>query len=249
MARAKTYRTKLIVLKKTKLGEQDQILTCLAESGSQVRVVAKGARKPGSRLAARCELFCEVDALLACGKSLDVVAEAALIEPHKGIAGDFYKLSCAEAISEIAELSCFEDAQDGFLYPLLSRALRAVEQAQDQPHLDLVLAAYAFKVLAHGGWRPELEACISCGDPHPSRFSAASGGVLCESCAKDVAGAEVISTGELSWLVALIGRTFTELLEADIDVHTANFVVSLAHVWSATMLDARLRSFEFYLGV
>ena len=42
----------------TKLAEQDLILTLLSETGEQLRAVAKGARKPGGRLAARVELFC-----------------------------------------------------------------------------------------------------------------------------------------------------------------------------------------------
>ena len=39
-----TYRTNAIVLDRTKLGEQDLILTLLASDGSEVRAVAKGAR-------------------------------------------------------------------------------------------------------------------------------------------------------------------------------------------------------------
>ena len=57
MAGSRTYRTKVLVLDKTKLKETDLILTMLDERGRQVRAVAKGARKPGGRLAARCELF------------------------------------------------------------------------------------------------------------------------------------------------------------------------------------------------
>ena len=77
MAGRRTYRTRAIVLDRTKLAEQDLILTLLSADGSQLRAVAKGARKPGGRLAARAELFCETDFLLAAGRSLDVVSEAA----------------------------------------------------------------------------------------------------------------------------------------------------------------------------
>ena len=76
MGGRRTYRTKALVLDTTKLGEQDLIVTLLAESGAQLRAVAKGARKPGGRLAARSELFCETDFLIAKGRSHDVVAEA-----------------------------------------------------------------------------------------------------------------------------------------------------------------------------
>lgn len=52
-----TYRCNALVLKKTKLGESDLILTCLKDDGSQLRAVAKGARKPTNfRHAARSVL-------------------------------------------------------------------------------------------------------------------------------------------------------------------------------------------------
>ncbi len=245
----RTYRTRAIVLDRTKLAEQDLILTLLAADGSQVRAVAKGARKPGGRLAARVELFCETDFLLAAGRSLDVVSEAQTVEPHAALRGDYERVAAASAVVEVARLTCYEDAPDGFLHPICSRALRACEEAADRAHLDLVVAAYAMKVLAHGGWRPELAGCCACGDPDVSYFSAAAGGVLCASCAREVAGARELSKSEVAWLRALLGLTFDELLAARIDAETAIALLGAAHVWSATHLDARLRATEFYLGV
>ena len=76
MAGRRTYHARACVLDRTKLGETDLILTLLGSNGAQLRAVAKGARKPGGKLAGKVQLFCECDLLLACGKNLDVVAEA-----------------------------------------------------------------------------------------------------------------------------------------------------------------------------
>ncbi|HJF45793.1 DNA repair protein RecO, partial [Thermophilibacter provencensis] len=108
----RTYRARAVVLDRTKLGEQDLILTLLSEDGSQLRAVAKGARKPGGRLAARAELFSEDDFLLARGRSLDVVSEASLLEPHARLRGDYERVSAASAVAEVARLTCYEDAPD-----------------------------------------------------------------------------------------------------------------------------------------
>ena len=249
MAGRKTYRTKAIVLDRTALAEQDLILTLLGENGCELRAVAKGARKPGGRLAARSELFSEVDFLLAHGKSLDIVSEASVTNAHPRLRGDYERVSAASAVAEVARLTCFADAEDGFLYPLCARALRACEEADAQASLDLVVAAYVMKVLAHGGWRPQLEGCVLCGDDDVSFFSVAAGGALCSSCAKDVAGADEVSRSQLGWLKALIALTFDQLLEAQADIVTSSFLVGVAHRWAATHLDARLRALEFYLSV
>lgn len=126
MAGSRTYRTKVLVLDKTKLKETDLILTMLDERGRQVRAVAKGARKPGGRLAARCELFCTVDMLLAHGRSLDVVSQAELVEAPLGAAPDYETTCAASAIAEVARVCSFEDAEDPFTFAITQRALTLV---------------------------------------------------------------------------------------------------------------------------
>lgn len=249
MAGRRTYRTRATVLSRTKLGEQDLILTLLAADGRELRAVAKGARKPSGRLAGRVELFCEVDLLLARGRSLDVVSEASLVDPRLPLRADPERLGAAEAMCEVARLTCFADAPDPFLHPLLSRALAAAGEAADLAHLDLAVAAHALKALAHGGWRPELDGCVACGDADVALFSPEAGGVLCASCGREVEGAVRVGPAEVAWLRALIALTFDELMAAEADDATAARVAQLVHRWAAAHLDARLRAFEFVLGL
>ncbi len=98
MAGRRTDHVRAIVLDRTKLGESDLILDLLADDGSRRRAVAKGARRPGGRLAARVELFCEADLLLARGRSLDTICEASLTEPHRAIRGDYERVCAASAV-------------------------------------------------------------------------------------------------------------------------------------------------------
>lgn len=252
MAGSRTYRTKAIVLDKTKLRETDLIFTLVAESGRQLRAVGKGARKPGSRLAARCELGCEVDLLLAHGRSLDVVAEATLVEAPLGAAPSYELLTAASALADVAQACCYEDADDPYVYAITRRALQVLGGAcgeLDGPHLDVVVAAYVFKLLSHLGYRPDYSACVACGDPAVSYFSAVAGGLLCASCASSVPGAEELDAGMVGWLRSLMALRFDELVTAPCDVPTATYLLALAHVWAATHLDCRLRALEFLLGV
>ena len=178
-----------------------------------------------------------------------MVSEAGLVDAHARLRGDLARVSAASAVCEVARLTCYEDAPDPFLHAICARALRACEEAADQAHLDLAAAAYALKVCAHAGWRPVLDACCACGDPAPSRLSALAGGLLCESCARDVAGAEEVSPSQVAWLRALLGSTFDELLSAPVDDSCAAWLLGCAHVWCATHLEARLRAMEFALSV
>lgn len=247
MARGRTYRARAIVLGKTKLKETDLIVTLLADSGRQIRAVAKGARKPGGRLAARCELGCEVDLLLACGHTLDVVSQAELIAAPLGAAPPFELLAAGSAVVEVAERCSFEDADDPFCFAITAAVLRELGTA-DAPHLDVLVAAYVFKLLSHLGYRPDFGGCVACGDEDVTHVSAHAGGLLCASCAATVPGAEHIEPALVAWLRSLMGLRLVELATAPVDAATGAHVLALAHVWAATHLDARLRALEFMLG-
>lgn len=249
MGAPRTYRTRAIVLDKTKLKETDLILTLLAQDGREIRAVAKGSRKPGSRLAARCELFCTVDLLLAKGRSLDVVSQADLMEAPLGAAPTYEAMQRASVVAEVASLCCFEDATDPFVFNISSKALRVLGGLQeDCPHMDLIAAAYVFKILSHIGYRPDYSSCVACGDPALSYFSASAGGLLCSSCASRIAGAEPVDAGAVNWLRALLPLTFDQLAIQQVDTCTSNLMLALAHIWAVTHLDARLRAMEFLLG-
>ena len=254
MTGSRTYRTKAIVLDKTKLKETDLILTLVGESGRQIRAVAKGARKPGSRLAARCELCCEVDVLFAHGRNLDIVSQADLIAAPLGAQPSYELLTAASAVAEVAEKCTYEDAEDPFVYAITRAVLAHLAAAasdalaQSPAHLDLLVAAYIFKLLSHVGYRPDYSACVACGDPSPGYFSAQAGGLLCASCASGVPGCEPVDANMARWLEGIVSMRFSELAIAPIDSHTAAHVLGLAHLWAATHLECRLRALEFLLG-
>ena len=160
-----------------------------------------------------------------------------------------YETTCAaSAIAEVARVCSFEDAEDPFTFAITQRALALVGSGLDTAHMDLLVAAFVFKLLSHVGCRPDFSACVLCGDPMLSYFSPQAGGLMCGSCASSVPGAELVSTGEVAWLRALMSMTFDALMAERIDPHTAAFLLGLSHVWAATHTDQRLRAMEFMLG-
>ncbi len=113
-----TYTARAIVLRKTKLGESDLIVTLLAQDGSQVRAVAKGARKPSSPFAARLELYSSVDLLE--GRSLDIVKEARIASSHERLRRDLEHAACAAPMAELLDRA----TEEGLRTPACSRSPR-----------------------------------------------------------------------------------------------------------------------------
>ena len=84
------YRDEGVVLRTSKLGEADRIITILTRGHGKIQAVAKGVRRTKSRFGARLEPFMRVDVLIAEGRSLDVVSQAEAVAAYGApIAADY----------------------------------------------------------------------------------------------------------------------------------------------------------------
>lgn len=122
------YRDAAVVLRVTKLGEADRIVTLLARRTGRVRAVAKGVRRTKSRFGARLEPFSHVDLQLYAGRNLDIVTQAVTLDAFgPTIAADYARYTAATAIVETAERLTAEEREPSLrLYLLLVSALRAL---------------------------------------------------------------------------------------------------------------------------
>ena len=251
---SKTYKARVLVLRKTKLGDKDLIVTMLDEQGELVQGVAKGARKPGGSFAARLEVFCEADVLMAKGRSLDVVCEARLVNPGKSIAWELDKSSCA---APIAELLCHV-AQPELPQPRVFDMSRVAFAClhDDCANLDkgvAVCAAGLWKIMSQIGFRPSFSTCVSCGakmdlsgDGAEVPLSVADGGATCESCRRP-ADALLVESRVLQWCDALIMMRFQDIVASEVDVSTSMDVLHLARLWVRAHTGRDLKSLDFLL--
>ncbi|MGI6220653.1 MAG: DNA repair protein RecO [Coriobacteriales bacterium] len=210
-----SYKTNAIVLKKTKLGETDLILTMLAENGSQIRAVAKGARKPGSTFSARLEPFSAATLMLHEGKNLDTITDVKSIASHEQCRRDLEHLSHGAVIGEFVEKTAFEGQENPVLFPLTIAALDALGEAELH-QLPFVVAAFLLKAIAYLGFRPSFDDCTLCGERRiggDGTFAISAGGWVCTSCSAfgDLEPDDIVDPALAAWLKALLGMRFVEL--------------------------------------
>src|SRR5512132_2963742 len=82
------YRCEAIVLGRMDLGEADRILTLYSREHGKLRAIAKGARRPLSRLGPHLEYFTHAHLMLARGRELDVVTSAETEDAHLSLHHD-----------------------------------------------------------------------------------------------------------------------------------------------------------------
>lgn len=175
--------TRGLVLRATETKEADYILNVLTAEHGRLAVIARGARRRSSKLAAACQHLAFSELVLYRRGSWYYLDEASTIALFDGLRADLEKLSLASYFAEMAEAVTSEDLPSGEVLSLLLNSLYALDTL-DRPN-ELVRAAFELRLLALSGYEPLLDDCAMCGraDPAEPVFDAAQGVVLCKTCA------------------------------------------------------------------
>lgn len=179
------YRTEAVVLRQRRFGEADKVCVLFTPSYGRIEALAKGVRRPRSRLAGHLEPLTRSSLLLARGRSLDIITQAQTVEAYRHLHEEIDRLSRGLYLAEMVDRFTDAAADGGALYRLLVATLARLDAA---PALDLVVRWFELHLLADQGYRPELERCVRCAHRLPldgNGFSGPAGGVLCPACRAD----------------------------------------------------------------
>jgi DNA repair protein RecO (recombination protein O) len=243
------YPLRAIVLRKTKLGETDLILTLLASDGRQVRAVAKAARKSKSRLGARVEPFSVLDLLLHTGRDLEIVVEAETVETHDALRSDYDRTVAASVVVDVLDKGSVEGQAEPQLFEMALVTLDVMEEAPVEA-LERVVLAFLLKSLAMHGYRPSLDRCAACGAElsGPLAFSVEAGGVLCDRCAGEGSGARPITLEAREALRVMLRSRMAEVPAMDLPPAVAADVRWTVRAYTGFHIPARLRALDYYLS-
>ena len=190
--------TKGLVLRQTQTKEADKILTVLTAEHGKLAVVARGARRKNSKIAAASELLAFSELVLYEQRGWLMLSEGSTIELWRNVRQDVELLSLASYFAELTEAVTGEEPAREIL-SLLLNALYALDTLGKPP--ELVKAAFELKLLSLSGYEPLLSGCAVCGKTAPEEplFDAEQGVVLCRACA----GAAARSMLPLEYFVAV----------------------------------------------
>jgi DNA repair protein RecO (recombination protein O) len=246
--RSRLYKTEAIVLRGLDLGEADRVLTVLTPHLGKLRVIAKGVRRPRSRIGGGLEPLGAVDLVLAVGRTFDVVTQSQLLDPHLGLRTDLHATAAAWYLAELADRFCEERAESAAAYALLGAGLSALDTAPTGAAREAIARAYELHLLDAMGYRPELRVCIECGapiEPGPNAYAAPAGGVVGPECAHAAQGATAISDEALKALRHLQRVAFDEAGRLAMTATVSRETERHLHATVSVVLERELRSRDF----
>jgi DNA repair protein RecO (recombination protein O) len=200
--RARLYRVNGIILRRSDLGETDRLLTVLTAEHGRRRVVAKGARRPASRIAGHLEPFTATRLLIARTRGLDIISQAETINSFAGLRALEMAIGTAGYLCELVDRLVPEDQAHEAVYELLYASLGLLDLGRDP---RLVSHIFEMGIIGHLGYRPDLQTCLSCGkalEPVENGLSG-EGGVVCGDCLRYRPDAVPLSPNALKLLRAI----------------------------------------------
>lgn len=230
MARPHAYRTEAVVLRQRPLGDADKICVLLTPLRGRIEAVAKGVRRPKSRLAGPLQPLTRSTLLLAVGRSLDIITQAQTLDAYPTLHDEIDRLSRALYVAELVDRATGPGPHGGSLYGLLQDTLGRVDADQS---IDLPVRWFEMRLLADQGYQPELGRCVHCQAalrPDGNGFSGVAGGVLCPACRSAVSG-RPLSSRAFKLLRCLQSAPYEEAARVRVDA-------ALARELEAHLLDA-----------
>jgi DNA repair protein RecO (recombination protein O) len=151
VTRPRTYQTEAIITKKTKLGEADRILTLYTPHLGKIQAVAKGVRRPRSKLSGHLELITHSLVSLARGRNLDTITGSQTIASFLPIKSDLDLSSYALYAIELVNQFTADHIENQRLFQLLLDTLERLCQGDNS---ELVLRYFELHLVGEVGYRP-----------------------------------------------------------------------------------------------
>lgn len=203
MSKPRLYKTEAIVLKSSDMGEADCLLSLYTPHLGKLRAVARGARKPRSKLGGHVQTLTHSAMMLAQGHSLDVVAQSQTLHSFQPLRANLERLSLALYAVDLVDSFTEERLENLPLFHLLLDTLDWLSISANISAQHAVLHHFELHLLEHVGYRPQLHHCVHCRcalEPITNFFSPSAGGTLCPQCREQEATVRPLSVNALKCL-------------------------------------------------
>ncbi len=190
----KNYVTEAINLKSYPLNDNDSIVVMFSKSRGLISAVAKGVKRPKSKLGARAQMFIANRLLMSEGKNLDTIGEAQSLNTFSKIRSNLDKLSysmyLAECVNNFCSNNYNKDENPEEIYKLIYSAYEKMAGSNTKEEILLCVLKFQLKLLNILGWGIDFNTCGHCQKKldENSYFSFSINSFLCDSCYKNETG-------------------------------------------------------------
>jgi len=242
MSTPRNYQTEAIIIKKIKLGEADRILTFYTPHLGKIQAVAKGVRRPRSKMAGHLELLTHSLVSLARGRNLDTVTGCQTIDSFLPLKSDLKLASYGLYATELVNQFTADHIEN---YPLFQLLLETMHRLCQSSNNEPTLRYFELQLLNEVGYRPQLQQCVSCHlplEPTTNSFSPSAGGVLCPNCSQSQPLTYPLSVNGLKVLRLLQNSDYSTAEKLKVNPELAGELEGLMRNYLKYLLEREIKS-------
>ena len=184
------FVTDAINLKSYNLSESDKIIVMYSKDKGLIRGVAKGVKKPKSKLGARMDLLVANTLMLHKGKNLDTICQAEVLNTFNKTRQDINKIMYSIYVTEVVNnFGLEEDPSSETIYNLLYKTLNAISLANSKVEILIAVIKFQLKMMIESGFSIEFGTCLHCHcqvKDETMYFVPNLGGIVCKNCANSI---------------------------------------------------------------
>ena len=236
-----------VVLRVTDTKETDRILTVLTPDRGKIPLIARGARRKNSRLAAACQMPAYSELTIYKRGGWYLLDEASPVELFDGLGRDIQLLALAAWFCELTEAVCAEETACPEILSLLLNGLYALCYTEKEP--QLVKAAFQFRLMALAGFEPLAEGCAVCGarDVRTPMLDIFGGFVTCGGCKSPDSRMRLpLTEGGLAALRHVLGADGKRLYSFTLEKSALQALDHAGEAFIAAQLERSFRTLDYY---
>ena len=224
------FVTDAINLKAYNLSEADKIIVMYSKDKGLIRGVAKGVKKPKSKLGARMDLLVANKLMLYKGKNLDRICQAEALNTFHKTRQNMDKIFYSMYITEVVNnFGVEDDPCSKEIYELLYKVLDKISNAENSIEIMISVIKFQLKMMQISGLGVELDNCLCCGEPIKDEnmyFSSQMGGILCTNCNEKYHLHIILNFKWKNFLIFVFNKVFDFVSDSDRKVNNKFGVVS-----------------------
>ena len=240
-------KTQGLVIREQTVGESDRLVTLLTADYGLVKAFVRRAKNIKSNNVSATSLFAYSEFTLYRSREAYVVDNAVANEVFFDLRKDINALSLAQYFVQLAYFLCAEEQPAPDTLRLLLNALHLL--CKGKKNHKLIKSVVELRMLALGGYMPNLLACYRCGtyESDVMYFDVQEGCIYCKDCFRNNALTAPIGVITAMRYICLsdLGKVFS----FNIGEENMNILSDITEKYTLSRIDGRLTTLDFYKAI
>ena len=243
--RKKIIQTEAIALKVYDFGDADRIFIFLTPGQGIIKIVAKGIRKPKSKMGGHIDVLSKINAYISLNDNLSNLSQVETIENYKFIKEDLTLISVGFYLLELSEKFSVENDPNNDIYYLLSMTLDKIDKSVN---LDLLMRWFELNLLSLSGFLPDLYNCQISGETLPEGdhlFSSINGGLVESKFSTETDNYIYVDKNSIKAMRFLINNEWDKVSSSKFSVKNLEKIKEVTKKYIQTITQSSINSEKF----